>query len=330
MRAINGINEYIADDFPKGYRPPLRKFNDKKQAEADLKNFLRKRAAAILEEFPGTPVVLLSGGIDSIAILAVLAEIIGEKNFLALTVACGGAEAADYKRSIEITKYLGVDHEIIDLSLKEVEASAKEMIKILGISEILHISSAIPYKACFNSIAKRNITDGPVFTGSGADVLLAGGKRLASINLEKESAQIELKEMVWEDVNQSFTYNRLIPDFYERILGEDSERVIHFFRSQAAWEITNMYSPQVIYEEREGVIFDKAPLRRAAASFNVPEEFVWTEKEILQNSSGVIPALTKLARQEKLIVPSSSIKDLGSYPLAQFYLNNLELEALMS
>lgn len=324
MRAITGTNEYIADEFPKGYGPPLRKFNDKKQAEADLKNFLQKRTTAVLEEFPGTPVVLLSGGIDSIAILAALAETIGEENFLALTVACGGAEAADYKRSIEITKYLGVEHEIIDLSLKEVEASAKEMIQILGISEILHISSAIPYKACFDSIMEKNITCGPVFTGSGADVLLAGGKRLAAIDLEKESAQIELKEMVWQDVNQSFTYNRLIPDFYERILGEEAERIIHFFRSQAAWEITNIYSPQVIYEERKGIIFDKAPLRRAATSFNVPEKFAWTEKEILQNSSGVIPALTKLAEQESITLPWGSEKDLGKYPLAQFYLNNLD------
>ncbi|MDE0496131.1 MAG: hypothetical protein OXH86_02150 [Acidimicrobiaceae bacterium] len=131
----------------------------------------------------------------------------------------------------------------------------------------------------------------------GADVLFAGGVILDA-PLRSNTARLELREQVWRFVQQEFTADRLVPDFYSRVLGEDAHRLVKVFQTVDAWLLTADFGPTVLYVERgTGGIVDKCCLRDLAVEFGVDRELVWEAKEPLQQSTGIIAALEHYGRE---------------------------------
>ena len=143
--------------------------------------------------------------------------------------------------------------------------------------ELWEVAAAVPITAAFAHIDHVGIDKGPVFAGAGADVLLAGGKRIHS-DFDGDTAREELEELIWADLHSHFIYERQIPDFYRRVLGDQEGRFVQFFQTEAAWELTNRFVPMSLFRPSPNsyTIFDQLAPREAAVSFAVPAELSWT------------------------------------------------------
>lgn len=301
---VSGKNwEYVADDLPPDQPVPVRDLDDPGLATAQLIGYMRSRVLAVMNSLEGDPALMLSGGVDSIITLAALVDS-GRKPVCVTVV--GRAEAeTDLDRALQAAKFFGVAHEVINLEGDSLRALIVETVRKLGLDELWEVTAAIPFKAAFDRLDSIGMVEGPVFTGGGADVLLAGGTTLVD-DPKSEAVRRELERELWDSLHTRFIYKRQIPDFYERILGSDSERLFQFFQTRAAWEATCRFSPAVLFSTRNGSSFDKFALRQAAEDMGVPPSLAWTSKEPLQVSSGIIGAAELLSRQMVSGFPGAS------------------------
>ena len=212
--------EYVADEVQNGEAAPERTLDDLEEAIERLEIYMLARAEAAIEAIPGDPVVLLSGGIDSIATAATLCHLGYEP--LCVTVIGTDGHFTDRARAQQAASELGLRHEIVELDSPSLGALAGRMINVLDTDELWEVTAAIPIRAAFDFLHATGRTEGPVFTGGGADILLAGGKKVQTPP-EGPGSRSELEQLIWGDFLSHFTYERQIPDFYHRVLGRDEE-----------------------------------------------------------------------------------------------------------
>ena len=255
--------------------------------------------------------LMLSGGIDSILLAAVLKDL--GIDFHAVTVTAKGVSSQDRDNSIALAEKLNFSHSVVEVDSKTLSTEIPLTIEKLGTDELWEVLAALPISLAFKEFNNKDIK-GLVLTGNGADAIFAGGKILKEKNLYSENANKELDSLVLKDVSRNFTRDRVIPDFYERVLGKDDKRFTMAFQNRQAWELSHLLAPNVLWTEDElGRKYDKSALRKAAEILNVPKELAWTSKSPLQKSSGLMDALILHVRES-----------MARYENATNYTNPLE------
>lgn len=283
--------EYVADHIDV-FVPGNRTVTDPIEVGDALVDYLRRRLGAIAEASGGELGLMLSGGIDSILVAAV-ARSMGLDPY-SVTVVASGEASVDGDQSVNVARALDLRHELFVMDSRQLLDEVATCIARLECDEVWEVMSAVPIRAAFERFSIAG-SGGPVLTGTGADAIFAGGKRLTTSPASAE-AKGQLDKLVQKDVGANFRRERLIPDFYERLLGDDHNRFVMLFQTGEAWELSQMVSPMALWAERNGEVYDKFALRLAAERLGVAPELVWTVKAPLQRSSGLVSALGTAAR----------------------------------
>ncbi|GAB2712352.1 asparagine synthase-related protein [Nocardia thraciensis] len=261
----------------------------------------RSRIAAVLDEFGGTPAVLLSGGVDSIYIAAV-AVALGARP-VAVTIVTDGQ--SDESNAAAAAAALGLRHDVIRLRPGEVVELARDVVHRLGTSELWEVTAGIPLLAARRSFDE--IPDlGAVFSGSGADAILAGGRRLTHAP-DSAAARDELDRVIRAESAANFRYDRLVPHFHPALLGHYAKRMIHVFQTVRWWQLSERFSPTVLFGAHLGRPVDKLALRIACRD-QLPrpvEHLAWAAKAPIQRSSGLMGVLANAARTHAANLPGA-------------------------
>lgn len=282
--------------------PDARTLDDPSRAAQLISDETRSRIAAVLDKFGGTPVVLLSGGVDSIYIAAVAVALGAQP--VAVTIVVDGR--SDEANSTVATAALGLRHDVIRLTTSDVTGLARDTMRRLGTSELWEVAAGIPVLAARRSL--DGIPDlGAVLTGSGADAILGGGKRLSHA-VASPAARVELDRMIRAESASNFRRDRLIPDFYPALLDGYADRLVHVFQTVRWWQVAETFAPSVLFGNRDGVVVDKFALRLACAG-QLPEgsrHIAWSVKSPIQRSSGLMSALAASARAYAAELPGAT------------------------
>lgn len=288
--------EYVADIITEKDLPE-RVIVSRTQAAENIEKYLNKRVEAVCKRLPERPVVLLSGGVDSMVVAAQL--VTSGHNPVCVTVNFEHGSSIDKDPAAQFAKELKLEHINMEVDERTTLKLTKETIRDLQDAELWEVAAGVPLKAAFTTIKNEGFTNqSPVFTGGGADVILAGGWAPKSPPYSASGNQ-ETHEHIWSSIQRSFQQARYIPDFYERVLKEQEHQHIQTFQTVGAWEATAKFTSKVLYTPNmtEGTYFDKACMRDTAVRLGVPPHLAWVKKSPLQVSSGLFGAFTLSARK---------------------------------
>lgn len=280
-----------------------------------LERELQDRIAAVLAAHPGEPIVMLSGGVDSIAVAAAAVKLGARPH--AVTVITADGAGTDAEGATTAAKALGLTHELIELEERDIDQLAQEAVAALPVAELWEVSYAIPLLAMAKHLDQRNNV-GPILTGSGADAILAGGKTLRH-PIDSTAAVDEMDRIIRKESSANFRLDRLVPDFQARIIPEYADRFIHVFQTLRFWEIAETLAPPALFGVRGSMKVDKYALRKAcdrllpltftASTYSFPpgtrENLAWTTKSPIQRSAGIMGALEHAARRAAAELPGA-------------------------
>ncbi|APA98014.1 asparagine synthase-related protein [Nocardia seriolae] len=281
--------------------PRSRRVTDPAHAAALVAAETRDRLRAVFAAMPGDPILLLSGGVDSILLAATAVEL-GHRPH-AITVAT--ADGTDRPHAAAVAAALGLTHDIVELDGPTVVALATEAMARLEVPELWEVSYAVPMLA-IRPVLDRLGTPGPILTGSGADAIFAGGKTLAA-PIDSPAATAELDRVVRTESAHNFTRARLVPDFYPRILGARAARVVHAFQTLRFWEMAETFAPPALFGTHDGTPVDKLCVRIACEGL-LPASvrpLAWSKKSAIQRSAGIMGALADAARLAAANLPGA-------------------------
>lgn len=285
--------QFVADlrDIATG-DPECRRVIDPREAASVMERETLSRVDAVLHSFAGTPVILLSGGVDSI-LVAAAAVALGVRPH-AVTVA--SSDGTDKTNAAAVAAALGLSHETVELDEQAVTELAGEAVARLGLPELWEVSYAIPLLATL-PVLDRIGAIGPILTGNGADAIVAGGATLHH-RLDSPAARNELDRIVRTESAHNFVYDRLVPDFYPRIMGSYANRVVHVFQTVRFWEAVSNFAPPALFGEHNGESVDKLCVRIACAQLLPPEvePLAWSKKAAIQKSAGIMGSLAAAVR----------------------------------
>ena len=285
--------EYVADSPELMQFLPTEPISDLTTASEMLVDLLRARIGAVVENSDLETAMMLSGGVDSILVAAVCRDL--QVPVHAVTVIADAEADSEDHRSRDVAAFLGIEHDVVHLSTGDVAKAAADCVTALGTDELWEITSAIPVRAAFDAVPADRF--GPVLTGAGADALFMGGAHLAA-DPGSEAGLAEFRSTVTAKVRANFTRNRLIPDYYERLLDQRADQFVQTFQTNEFWRFAMSIDPALLWRiGPEGRAFDKYLLRFTAERLGVPAELVWTVKSPLQVSSGVIGSTVQAARE---------------------------------
>ncbi|MGY1948914.1 asparagine synthase-related protein [Nocardia asiatica] len=281
--------------------PQVRRLTDPAEAARLVQQETLDRIDAIIQAQSGTPVILLSGGVDSILVAAAAVQL-GVRPH-AITVISD--TATDGANAAAAASALGLPHEVISLTDDLVAGLARESVARLGLPELWEVSYAVPLLAT-TQVLNRLGSVGPILMGSGADAIFAGGRQLRN-PVDSPEAVIEMDAAIRKESAGNFVYDRLIPDFYPRVMGEYADRITLVFQTLRFWELAETFAPPVLYGVREGVAVDKLCVRIACEGL-LPEpvrQIAWAKKSAIQRSAGIMDALAGAARKKAAALPGA-------------------------
>lgn len=294
--------EYVADlQDIESPAPGRRTLADPEVAATLLQRELESRLDAVFRAYPGEPIVLLSGGVDSIAVAAAAVRL-GVRPHAITVVAEGGTDATN---ATAAAAALGLTHELVEIDGQELTELAQESVARLGIPELWEISYAIPLLAAAHALDRRDSV-GPLLTGSGADAILGGGKTLHHA-VDTPEAVAEIDQAIRKESGNNFRYERLVPDFYERVIPQYADRFVLLFQTIRFWEIAETFAPAALFGDRNGEMVDKLCLRIACERL-LPESvksLAWAKKSAIQRSAGIMGSLGNAARHYAASLPGA-------------------------
>ena len=258
--------------------------------------YLDERIAAVSGKFAERPSLLLSGGIDSMLLAAALSRNGIDCLAVTFTGDVEGRTDAEAARARQVCDHFGIEHGLVNLSTAELSDAAWIAGRTLGVSDPWEVLAAVVLTECDRYARERGAT-GPIFTGAGADSLFLGGSAFEPVSEE------EWADAVRRRVGKNFTRERLIPDFYERLLMEP-DRHIQVWQTRAAVELALTLAPAAVRGPDFGT--DKRVLREAAVRLGLPSELVYHAKSPMQVSSGGVESLVRAARTWLLTRKGSS------------------------
>ncbi|MFI6870874.1 asparagine synthase C-terminal domain-containing protein [Nocardia sp. NPDC050406] len=294
--------QFVADvrniDTP---NPQRRQLADPVAAATLFKDETVSRIESILNAQSGTPVILLSGGVDSILVAAAAVKL-GVRPHAITVIANGGT---DRENAVAAADALGLTHEIIDLSEDTVVDLAREAVNRLGLPELWEVSYAIPLLATL-PVLDRIGTTGPILTGSGADAIVGGGKVLGH-PIDSPQAIEELDLIIRKESANNFVHDRLVPDFYPRVMGKYADQFVHVFQTLRFWEVAETFAPPALFGNRDGNPVDKFAVR-IACEMLLPEtskNLAWAKKSAIQRSAGIMGTLATASRTFAASLPGA-------------------------
>lgn len=300
--------QFVADDHVLNFDgTALRTTTDPSVAAAAVAAETRDRIRAVLDKYPAEPVVLLSGGVDSILVAAAAVSLGASPR--AITVVVDGNQV-DKEPAEEVAQALGLRHEVIILRSSDVVDLAAAAVAALGTNELWEVAAAIPILAAAGSIRRFTATSQEptaVLTGSGADAIFAGG-RVIGHPASSSAANRALDHAIRTETVTNFIQGRLVPDFYERLLGPQSHALIHIFQTERFWQLAEQLAPPALFGEISGIAHDKLAVRVACQNM-LPEtvqHLAWTRKSPIQRSSGLFDALADAARNRAAKLPGAT------------------------
>lgn len=315
--------EYVADE--RSIEPGTYEITEYAPAKHAVVDYLRARLTAVLGRWPGRPTLMLSGGVDSILIAAVLAQL--RTDVLAVTFSQDSSQEAaeETKVASEVARALGFEHHVVAPRGEALETLLKETIERLDTVEPWEVLSGAILVA-IDTYRQECHADGALITGAGADALFLGGKTIDT------AANNYLQ--LWDDqvrrgIKANFTRQRFIPDFYERLI-TDPERHIQVWQTHEAVDLALRIHPRVI--RGADIAHDKALFRRIAADMGISPELVQTTKNPMQVSSGGVDAIVTLVREqltrragEKTY--SDPMREPLEFTVARMFLEQLKTQA---
>ncbi len=284
--------------------PGRRQVTDPHVAAGLLADELQDRIDAVLAAHSGESVVMLSGGVDSIAVAAAAVQVGARPH--AITVVTADGAGTDALGATAAAKALGLTHELIELGEHDIDELAREAVAKLPVAELWEVSYAIPLLAMAQYLDQRSKV-GPILTGSAADAILAGGKTLHH-PLDSAAAIDEMDRIIRKESSANFRYDRLVPDFQDRIIGDYAGRFVHTFQTVRFWEIAETFAPTALFGERRGMPVDKLALRIACDRLlpsSARGTLAWAKKAPIQRSAGIMGALEHAARRAAADLPGA-------------------------
>lgn len=290
LNKVNGMNkslEYVADD---GWIPHFTfDVEDEEQGISYILTFLNDRISALVENIEEPPIIMLSGGIDSILAAVVLKNI--RPDSLAVTFALPNSTFSDYEVDIahKVSSLLELEHIVISPSGEEYVEIIKETSRKLESKEPWEVLAGSIVFAVSQKFPTRKL-----ITGGGADSLFLGGEKelFTEIPLDYEK---QWEKEVTKKINKNFARQRFIPDFYERIM-DNPENYILLWQCKEAVEVAQKLHPHLI--RGKDWLEDKLVLRKAAIELGIPPYLALTPKVPMQESSGALSAIVKGAQQQ--------------------------------
>ena len=312
--------EYVADE--RDVEPGTYDITEFEVAKNAVISYLHARLSAVLEKWPSRPVLMLSGGVDSILVAAVLAQI--RSDVLAVTFSQHASKQAEEETNVarQVAGALGFEHRVVAPRGDDLEALLARTVDRLDSSEPWEVLSGAILGAV-DDYATQIGSNGAIISGAGADALFLGGKRLET---GKEEFLEQWDQKVREGIAANFTRNRFIPDFYERLI-DDPDRHIQVWQTHEAVDLALRIHPCVT--RGADLDNDKELFRRIAEDLGVAPELVNTTKNPMQVSSGGIDAIVDLARiqlaeQAGEKTYSNPMEEPLDFTVARLYLNHIE------
>jgi len=232
-----------------------------------------------------------SGGLDS-STIAYLAKKFedktGKKRYITLYTA--GVEGCyDFENAKSAADLLSLPLIKIEIEEKDIEYSLGRVVKIIGSTNPVHVSVALPLYFVSKHAKKGSV----IMTGQGADELFGGYARYLNVPSEK------LNEVLEED------YKKLISEGIKR-----DKAIAEFFGLGVAFpyldesivRIAKRTEPQEKIKQVADKKIRKYILRQAAVIVGLPEEIAMREKKAAQYGSGVMNLIKKMAKEKGLDV----------------------------
>lgn len=296
--------EYVSDILPgmAEPNPDARVIVDPAAAAELITNETTGRIGAVLDRFAGTPAVLLSGGVDSIYVAAIAVQLGAQPR--AITIVTDGQ--SDATNATAAAAALGIKHDLIHLERNDVVSLSQVVMDRLGIPELWEVTAGIPLVAAIPALDQ--ISDlGAILTGSGADAIFGGGRKL-SHPIQSVEARAELDRLIRKESAANFRYDRLVPDFYQNLLRNYAGQLVHVFQTVRWWQVAEQFAPPALFGEHSNRAVDKLALRLACEKV-LPEparELAWAAKSPIQRSSGLMSALASAAREYAANLPGAT------------------------
>jgi asparagine synthase (glutamine-hydrolysing) len=294
--------QYVADLMDIATPQPQRRQLDNPEAVAALlSRETIARVEAVCGVQAGDPIVLLSGGVDSI-LVAVAAVKAG---YWPRAITVTTAEGTDQDNATAAAKALGLAHHIVAVDECAVVELARESVARLGLPELWEVSYAISLLAAKQALDRLDSV-GPILTGNAADAIFAGGSVLTYPVGSPEAIE-ELDRLIRKKSASNFRYRRLVPDFHERVIPEYASRFVHIFQTVRFWTLAEQLAPSALFGNPHGAPADKLCVRLACRQL-LPESasgLAWAKKSAIQKSAGIIGSLAAAARYRAADLPGA-------------------------
>lgn len=281
--------EFVADERDMSI-PATFDITELDEAVKEVTQYLHDRVTSAINAFSGRPVLMLSGGIDSILIAAAVAH--AGIDALAVTVARDGSRAAtqELESASAVASHYELEHVIVGSGDREIADVAPQVVSKLSSTEPWEVLAGITLSMVDKVAGDRGAT-GALLSGAGADALFLGGEE---IDTTEPGWLATWDERLRDKVARNFKRERFVPDFYERLL-DTPERHIQVWQTHRAYDLALRLHPDVIRGPRRRV--DKYLFRRAAEAAGVPHYLTNSPKDPMQVSSGGIDSLVFAARE---------------------------------
>ncbi len=239
--------------------------------------------------------VVLSGGLDS-TLVAVLAS----RHSQVKGYTAGTGESEDVFHVRKLSRKLGIELEVIDITLDDLEEKLPDIVSLAGTNPV-KVGASIPLY-----YVTRNVSEKTLLSGQGADELFGGYHRYLQVlagegypGLQEEMVEdveamyrenLEREERICKEQDISIRYPFMDPEFIRYSLSLDPREKIK--------DVSSGNEFSCIDEVGGKRYVRKYLLRRAAQHIGLPHEVLDRKKKAAQYGSGAHKLLIKLAKEK--------------------------------
>ena len=212
---------------------------DPTEASYAVTDYAIARLSAIAQNYPSPIALMVSGGVDSLHMLACAVK--AEVDAVAYTFSWPGSAQAESEVATarSVSKDLGVTHVAVRPTDRDMTALLTDTALKVQTSEPWEVLSA----AVISAIADKVPSDTALISAMGADTLMLGGQEFAPSRSDSDTLG-RWEAQVKSDIRRGFTYHRFIPDFYTRVLGS---RAGNFFKLWQTHQAVDLISLSLIH-----------------------------------------------------------------------------------